>query len=53
MKNKRLGLYIRLSIEDKQKIDALKSKHSINISQMIKNHISELFGRLENEQKTK
>ncbi len=48
MKNDRLGLYVRLSKEEKDMIDLLKSKYSMNISQMIKNHLHDTFGRLEN-----
>ena len=52
-KNNRSGLYISFSPEDKKIMGILKSKFAINISQMIKNHLSETLKRLEDDQKTK
>lgn len=49
MKKERIGFYIKLSPEEKTIVDLLKSKYSMNISQMIKNHLRDTFGRLENE----
>lgn len=49
MKNKRLGLYIRLNENEKETVDKLKSEYSINISQMVKNHLMGKFKQLENE----
>ena len=54
MKNKiktRIGFYIELNEEEKKMVDLLKSKYAINISQMIKNHLRETFGRLEDGKK--
>lgn len=45
---KKMGLYIQMNKEEKDIVEILKTKYSINISQMIKNHLREVFGRLEN-----
>lgn len=44
----RIGFYIELSKEEKDMVDLLKTKYAINITQMIKNHLRDTFGRLEN-----
>jgi len=49
---KKIGLYIQMNKEEKDIVEILKTKYSINISQMIKNNLREVFGRLENEEKT-
>ena len=46
----RIGFYIELNKEEKEMVDLLKTKYAINITQMIKNHLRETFGRLENGQ---
>ena len=46
---KRLGLYVRLSPNEKLIIDKLKNEYSLNISQMIKNFLKKTFERLEGE----
>jgi len=48
-KDKRLGFYIQLTPEENVMIKSLRSKHAVNISQTIKNHLRKLFKQLEND----
>lgn len=52
MKNnlrKKDGLYIELSDEDRKIINELKEKHSINITQLIKNFLKDKVNKLNKE----
>lgn len=45
MKNKTIGLYLKLSFDDKKIVDELRSKYAINISQAFRLFLEQTLDR--------
>jgi hypothetical protein len=45
--DKRIGFYVEIGVEERRMLDVLKKKHSVNLSQLVRNLIKEAFERVE------
>jgi len=47
--NKRIGFYVEIGIEERRMLDILKRRHSVNLSQLVRNLIRETFEQVERD----
>jgi len=52
MKKQRIGFYVEIGIEERSMLDDLIKKHSLNLSQFVRNAIREKHKSLEGKNET-